>query len=1074
MSADPLPLNRTKIVIPALRPEILHRERLLGFFDELLEKKLLLVTAPAGYGKTTFLVDMAHHTEMAVCWLTLDEVDRDPQRFSAYLIAALAERFPQFGRQSVAALKRLVSFAEDGEQLLSTLVNEVYERIGEHFVLVIDDFHFVDAVTGIAGFVSRFIHLAADHCHVVLASRRLPTLPDIALLVARQQVIGFDLEELAFRADEICQLFASQYGVDLDEATLERLIQRTEGWITGLHLSAPDAAGVIPDLSRAARAAGVDLAGYFDQQVLAPQPAALRRFLLQTSVLGEFDAELCAAVLGDGNWKRQVEAVRRSNLFVLPVGPHGRALRYHPLFRDFLLSRYLEEDPVGAQALFMRLAAVCTERGDWDRAYQIYQQYGNQTRLADLTEQAGPAMLLHERLLTLRTWLDSLPASLLDERAALLSLKGAFLCAAGKGSDALPLLDRAVAAFRPGSRPDGLALALVRRAAARRLVGDYAGALQDSEESLVLSADFADLAAVYAEAARFKGLSLFRLGQASLAARSLQDSLQAYERLGEAPSIARLQMELGIAYRALGNDASALQAYEQALAEWRRENNLHSQANVLNSLGVLHHSRGDYESALRTLEDGLNCARQGGLPWQRSLLLVSLGDVYIDLDEFDAAGQAYEMATEIAYQVSYQFLINYLGLAQARLARLRGQFQEARAHLTITHTFIQSNESGYERSLWQLESGRLALVCGDPDQAAGELVRAVDGFRQGNLVTENAVARFWLAVARLAGGDLAAARRDVEESLADVRPGQEVQALVQAVRRARPWLAGLVEDPQVGPLLSAWLEQAEQVEARLPGLHKRLRQLDTSVPLQGARLAIRGLGRPQVRVNGRLVTSSQWQTTSVRDLFFYLLSVPRPVTKEEIGAVFWPEMDARQLKLRFKNDLYRLRRALGSEVVLFGNDLYCFNSDLDYEYDVEAFESLLARARSAGGAEEQVRHLAAAVRLWDGPYLRDLDADWVWPERERLRQKYLEALQELAGLYRQEGNPERALQTCHRALREDPCLEQFHCLAMELYAGRGDRVAVTRQYQACRKALRLELDLEPAPETEALYRRLMG
>jgi ATP/maltotriose-dependent transcriptional regulator MalT len=172
-----IPINRTKIIIPTLRPEVIHRERLLAFLDELLEKKLLLITAPAGYGKTTLLIDMAHSTEMPVCWLALDVLDRDPQRFISYLIAALALRFPRFGKQSAAALKRLTSFDQDSEQLLATLINEVYDQVDEHFALVIDDFQFVDSVREIAGFVSRFIHLCADHCHVILSSRRLPTCP---------------------------------------------------------------------------------------------------------------------------------------------------------------------------------------------------------------------------------------------------------------------------------------------------------------------------------------------------------------------------------------------------------------------------------------------------------------------------------------------------------------------------------------------------------------------------------------------------------------------------------------------------------------------------------------------------------------------------------------------------------------------------------------------------------------------------------------------------------------------------------------------------------------------------------
>ena len=241
MSIPVLPISRTKVIVPKLRPEILRRSRLLALFSDLLDKKLILVTAPAGYGKTTLLIDYSNWAEIPICWLSLDALDKDPQRFITYLIAAVAEQFPNFGRRSNADLRSVTSLAQDSEHLLSTLVNEIYDQIDEHFALVIDDYHEVDSIQVIRDFLSRFIYLAGENCHVILVSRRLPTLPDITLMVARQQVVGFDLEQLSFRREEIHLLLEKNQGMKPADQVVEELIRQTEGWITGLLLSASGA-----------------------------------------------------------------------------------------------------------------------------------------------------------------------------------------------------------------------------------------------------------------------------------------------------------------------------------------------------------------------------------------------------------------------------------------------------------------------------------------------------------------------------------------------------------------------------------------------------------------------------------------------------------------------------------------------------------------------------------------------------------------------------------------------------------------------------------------------------------------
>jgi DNA-binding SARP family transcriptional activator len=246
----------------------------------------------------------------------------------------------------------------------------------------------------------------------------------------------------------------------------------------------------------------------------------------------------------------------------------------------------------------------------------------------------------------------------------------------------------------------------------------------------------------------------------------------------------------------------------------------------------------------------------------------------------------------------------------------------------------------------------------------------------------------------------------------------------------------------------------------------------SNTQLQVAHLKIQAFGKALVWVDGKLVTTSKWKTASVRSLFFFFLTASRPATKEEIGEALWPELNTPQLNLRFKNELYRLRHALGHDVIRFDNDLYSFNRLLDYDYDVENFTIALAKTNSADSDKEKMLHLREATMLRAGPYLQDIDATWVLPEREFLDNACMNAWLELAEYYHQDGELKAALKACQDALKIDSSREDIHCLAMQLHAEKGDRLGIIWQYQACREALRSELDVDPSKKTDALFRRL--
>ena len=440
MARKPTP---TKVILPQRRKDLFTRQRLINLLYDLLDEKLILVIAPAGYGKTSLLIDFAYQVDLPVCWYAVDELDQTPERFFSFFIAALHRRFPDFGEASKAAVKGINQFNPDINQLVSVIVNDAYEHIQEHFLIILDDYHLVSNNKEIQAFINRFINESAENCHLVLSSRTLLSLPDLPLLVARSQVGGIGFEELAFKPEEIQSFVLQYYHVTLSDSASQDLARDTEGWITGLMLSAQVMGQGMTNQMRAARVTGVELYTYLAQEILDTQTAEIRDFLLCTSFLEEFDASLCTSIWGtEQNWRNLINQVVQNNLFVLPVGEEGKWLRYHHLFGEFLRAQFEKERSEQLDPLLHRVAEVYAEREDWGRAYSLYHKLKDTKALADLIEKAGTPLIRNAQFAILAKWIDELPVELLDSRPVLLSLKGTLLLIQGQVEKSLDFLNQ--------------------------------------------------------------------------------------------------------------------------------------------------------------------------------------------------------------------------------------------------------------------------------------------------------------------------------------------------------------------------------------------------------------------------------------------------------------------------------------------------------------------------------------------------------------------------------------------------------------------------------------------------------
>ncbi|HNK62994.1 MAG TPA: tetratricopeptide repeat protein [Anaerolineales bacterium] len=1067
-----VPVSKTKIIPPRRRVELLARQRLLDAVFEALDKKLTLISAPAGYGKTSLLIDMAGESDMPCCWLSLDELDREPQRFAAYFIAALSERFENFGGPSRSVLEGMKSFEQGMEALLVTVVNELYEHTSEHFVFVLDDFHVLDGLPSISAFINRFVQLVDDNCHLVISSRKLSDLSDIPTLVAREQVSGLSFSDLAFRVDELQALVAQNTGRHISDEEAARLIALTEGWITGLQFSG---ANLSNKTSLSGFADGPDLFDYLGQQVLDRQTPELREFVLRTSYLDEFDAALCQAVLSSlyeapQDWQARIREIAHNNLFALPVGEDGRWLRYHHLFRDFIRQRFKDERPDEIPTILSRLQQAYESMGEWEKAHHICRQINDTHSLTEMIERASTAMLQRAHL-TVESWLSDVPPSMLRTRPGLLSIRGAIAYTKGNLQEGLDLLTQAERIQRKDGDASGLILSLVRRASVLRLLGDYNASLRDAEEVISLTEASDDWQLFHADALRLRGLALHRLGRANQAVGNLERALEIF-RVVATSNIPFVLMETGMAYRAIGDFPEARKAYEGALSIWRADGNLFWQATLLNNFGVFHQFLGDYEKAGMCFEEGLLCAQRSRARRLEVLISIGLGDLYSELADFESASQNYAVAVEALQEMDDRFLVHSLALARANLAFLQKDAQTSRRFISDVTDSIHSSRSAYELGLLDMAEGKSLLLELKPDLALSVFAKAEERFYAEGRVVETAVARVWLAAAMSQMNDPEGCVGKLQE--VNANRGGLMHAGLVAIHQAREWLNGWIRDGKRDRSLRDLLAQVERMEKNIPTVRRQMRRQARFGPKTTPRLVIQAFGRAEASRDGRVLTLSDWQTQSVRDLFFYFLSSPRPLTKEMIGEALWPEVyESSKMKLRFKNDLYRLRRAVGQDLIQFNDNFYSFNRSADYEYDVEAFEAFLARARAATDLAGKIDLYRRAVDLAQGPYLHDIYADWVMPDRERLRQAYLDALVNLAECHLKQGQPNEAVVASQQAMDFDPGVEAAYRVAMQAHGRMGDRAAITRVYQTCQEALKRLFDLPPSKETEELYRRLM-
>jgi ATP/maltotriose-dependent transcriptional regulator MalT len=1054
------------------------RTRLLDAMNSFIDLKLVIIAAPAGYGKTSLLIDYLHHnSHIPACWYSLDTLDQDPLRFVAHLIASLAQRFSQYGRASLNALNSANPDSLDLDTLTSVIVNDISENIREHFFVVLDDYHLIEESKQVTYFLNQFIQLTDENCQFIISSRTLLNLPDMPLLVAHSAVGGLSFEVLSFLPEEIVQLWDYNFGADISIEEAAELAQQTEGWVTGLLLSQQTTGGRLADRMIRARVAGVGLYDYLAQQVLERLEVDIQKFLLRTSLLDAFDADMCAEVIGaaletDEDWEGLITDLLRLNLFLQPVGDEEHFwLRYHNLFRDFLIDRMQHLYPDEARQIELYLAAAWVRRGEWERAYEIYRRAGKTTELTNVVEKAGPALIARGRLNLLVEWLDAIPMIEHVARPELLSLQGVVTVMKGSHEEGLRILDQAVAAYAKTDLTPNLARALVRRSTANRMLGRYNQALEDANRALGLIDEDAD-PMINAEALASLGMNHYHLGQLQVSWTWLERSRHAFQVLGDAESAAKISMHLGMVAKTLGKYVQAEAAYSEALDFYQESGNRIWQVSLLNNLGVLQHQKGSYEAAAMSFERAIQYAQSGGFNQLEAYALTSLGDLYRDITAIDEAREAYRQARPVALRINDRFLLFYLDLAEAILAHLENHPEKSQRLLNLAWQATELSGSLYQQNLVRLERGAAWLNRHCYSEALEDLREAAAAFERAGHRGEQLRANFLLFAAAFASGLERESLANLNRVYAVVKDAGSQNILATTGHEVEEYLATTAALPEFEAAASELHHLVEAFMKHLPHLRRQLRRQSRSIPMGPPRISVHTLGRTQVRANNKVITNADWIGQSSRDLFLFLLSQPGGATKTEAETIIWPEGSLENAGLRFKNAIYRIRKAVGKETILFEANIYRFNQALDYEEDAETFERTIEQARTTSDINRRIHLFESAVKLYRGEYLPDLHYYWAETRRSHLRHLFLDGAMELARLYLEERQNEPALAVVNRAIEIDPCFEEAYQMGMQISDVMDNPSGVQRYYDQCRQYLIKEINQEPGKNTLQLYETL--
>jgi LuxR family transcriptional regulator, maltose regulon positive regulatory protein len=818
---EPPLLLDTKFYPPRSPRKLVPRPRLRDSLVGGTAAKLMLVSAPAGFGKSTLVAQWLTEwlagdpapaaTRRSAAWLSLDRDDDAPRVFWTYLVAALTRAVAEAAPTALQLLR--ANPPPPAHTVVATLLNDL-EALDRDVVLVLDDYHVID---------SRDVHeemaFLLDHLpsrlHLVFVSRADPALP-LARMRARGELVEIRAAELRFTSDEALAYLNDVMGLQLTVGDVATLEGRTEGWIAALQLAALSMQGRDDLAAFIVGFAGDDryIVDYLVEEVLGRQSAEVRDFLLQTSVLGRLSGPLCDAVTGRSGGKSALEALERGNLFLVPLDDRRQWYRYHHLFADVLRAHLLADHADEVPELHRRASAWFEQHAEPSEAIRHAVAGNDYDRAADLMELAYRHMLRDRQEAEVRTWVRMLPADVVRRRPV---LGMGFVAALASGSefDTVEERLRDIERFTGPSSGAGAGLGpppgdvvVVDEIGYRRLPGNIAlyraamdlargdvdGTVGHARQAILLAP--AEDALTRASAAALSGLASWSTGDLESAYRGYAEGVDGLQRVGWLSDVLGCCVALADLRRAQGRLGDALHTCEWALELTRPEPGsppLRGTADMHVSISEVLHERNDLAGAMEHLAHSEQLGEHNGLPQNPYRWRVAMARLRQAAGDLDGALGFLDEADRV-YVGDYFPNVRPVPAVRARLRILRGELTAAVAWAQERQLSPDDNLT-YLREYEHVSLARLLLARHSTertgpflDQATHLLERLLAAADEGDRVSSVIEILVLQARAHQARGDVPAANTSLQRAVSIAEP----EGFVRLIADEGPPMAGLL------------------------------------------------------------------------------------------------------------------------------------------------------------------------------------------------------------------------------------------------------------------------------------------
>ncbi len=1126
-----------KISIPQQPAGYLERDRLARQWRRGAGRRLWVVTAGAGYGKTTFLASRARACEKGCLWYSVDELDHDPSVFLGHLGAVLGIPEPAAARASLDLGEPRVL-----QGMLAAIAHGLQGETSPEMI-VLDDLHLLPEHSRTLRFLDRLIRYVPPDCRVVLASRE-PVGIATGRLQSQGTVARLNARDLAFREKELQELFAMRFpGERLSPSLARRILARTEGWAAGLEvllqaLEGTSSEAVTDALSRL-EAHGSHWFTYFAEEVLQRLDDRMRDFLLRSSVFPRLEPRMCNRVLGIRTSQALLQQAADRNIFTFALTEPGAGYRYHHLFREFLLSRLrVSLPPRKLRVLYRRAAQSLSRGGAWAEAAACLADSGDHVALLELLSKQGEKLLAGGQHQVLERALESVPPGKLRKSPEALMIKGRVLDIRGEWEEAEQCYRRAIKrctrAGRIAELKDLLAHLLLRR-------GKYRACLRLSRQLLTeLGRRHPNLRG---QLLTNMGLAYCEMGRLREGEDAFIEAQRLFRQGGDRAGEGRVfyLLAANVHYRR-GEFRRAREAARRAILVFRK---IHDPRRLCLSLGVLGFITavtGSLREARALTHRALRMAEGLEYPVVVGYCHHTFGLCDLLENEYASARGHFTEAVEIADSLGDPALrlMPRLGLAEcdwrsgdARAARveracreilalaqkLGDPLSEARARILLGHVvWAQKPRSAHHQ--WREAETCLQRLGGVFDRhrllllrlALGSYGPAEETERLRELIEGAALHQHDFLFTSI---DPVPAARVLTRALAlGIQTRHAGDLLVQLGEPALPALTAMLGsvDPEADEVRRSAIEVLSQIPGR-PA--RRLLERLAATPAPGdeaagdrpgasadrspsneairelerqprAALQILALGGLEVSVGDRTLGPSAWRSVRARRLFqLLLLNRFRWVPREVILEALWPETDPERGANNLWQTMHLLRRTLEPELKEARQSAYirtreeaCRLAAGDgYHFDVELFESAVA----AGDREWQQDRPRAAEKAWRQAldlYRGDLFAENPYEEftisdRERLRELFLRCLTHLLTRCERGKRWEECAALSRRALELDPYQEDLHRHRIQALLALGHRREGLDAYHAYEKMVVQEMGLMPNRAMRALADRIV-